>query len=409
MLLEFSIENFLSFKDRTTFSMVASRDKKEQANLIEFNKINVLKSAVVYGANASGKTNLIKAFRFVNNLVKNSHKNQMGEEISDVAPFKLDETYIDKPSSFEMIFIKNGIKYVYGFSADRIRVYDEYLFYYPQNRSARIFERHYHNKYEFSMNRKEQNALSKRTLDNALYLSTSANWNYEGTKEAFEWFSEKLRFASSESGIIYTIKQFNENDESAKSIKNFITEADVGIVDMNAVVKDISEEAFPKELPDDFKKILLKFGGTEAEIKAIHIGKDKEGKEKPIEFDFTEESEGTRKMFNFAGPFNDVLKNGRLLIIDELDTKLHPLLTKYLVELFHNPNKNVNNAQLIFTAHCTHLLHEKVLRRDQIWFTSKRSDQSTDLYSLYEYKARNDEDIEKRYLAGRYGAIPVLF
>jgi AAA15 family ATPase/GTPase len=259
------------------------------------------------------------------------------------------------------------------------------------------------------MNRKEQNALSKRTLDNALYLSTSANWNYEGTKEAFEWFSEKLRFASSESGIIYTIKQFNENDESAKSIKNFITEADVGIVDMNAVVKDISEEAFPKELPDDFKKILLKFGGTEAEIKAIHIGKDKEGKEKPIEFDFTEESEGTRKMFNFAGPFNDVLKNGRLLIIDELDTKLHPLLTKYLVELFHNPNKNVNNAQLIFTAHCTHLLHEKVLRRDQIWFTSKRSDQSTDLYSLYEYKARNDEDIEKRYLAGRYGAIPVLF
>lgn len=139
MLLEFSVENFLSFKERTTFSMVASKDKAKSENIINFNKINILKSAAIYGANASGKSNLIKALRFVDFLVRNS-SNKAGEKIINIIPFKLDESCLSKPSSFELVFIKNNIKYIYGFSADEAKIYDEFLFYYPQKRLAKILK-----------------------------------------------------------------------------------------------------------------------------------------------------------------------------------------------------------------------------------------------------------------------------
>ena len=271
---------------------------------------------------------------------------------------------------------------------------------------AKIFERHNTSEYNFTIDKREQKELSKRTLDNALYLSTSSNWNYKKTMPAFEWFTEGQRVITHEVSSGYTAKLFNDSNDMAGSIKEFISQADVGILDLSIAIKNISEATIPKGFPDDLKKLILGKGGQTAEIKAVHMSKDIEGKGKKMEFDIEEESEGTIKMFNFAGPFIDVLKNGRILIIDEMDTKLHPLLTKYLVNLFHTQNKN--NAQLIFTTHNTYLLREKIFRKDQIWFTSKQSDQSTDLYSLYEYKARSDEDIEKRYLAGRYGAVPLL-
>lgn len=409
MLLEFSVENFLSFKDRTTFSMIGSKDKNKPENLIKLDDINLLKSAVVYGANASGKTNLTLALNLVNDLVINSHRNQIGEEIRGLVPFKLDESYLNKKSSFEIVFVKNDTKYIYGFSIDKNKVYHEYLFYYPEKRLAKIFERNNTTEYDFKKDKREQNLLCKRTLENCLYLSTSANWNFQRTRTAFEWFVERFRGNSYYNGKHYTANLFNENEALVKPIKEFILRADVGILDVNIIIKDVSEGQIPKEFPYEIRKILLEQGGKTTEISTVHLGKDMEGNEKKIKFDLEEESEGTKKMFYLAGPFADVLENGRLLILDEMDTKLHPLLIEYLINLFHDPNKNKKGSQIILTTHDTHLLRENIFRRDQIWFTSKRQDQSTDVYSLYEYKARNNEDIEKRYLSGRYGAIPLIF
>lgn len=407
MLLEFSVENFLSIKERVTFSMIASKDKSNPENIMDFGKINLLKSAAIYGANASGKSNLVKALVFVDRLVRNS-SNKAGEKIKGLVPFKLDEDCQNKPSSFEIIFIKNGIRYVYKFSADATKIYEESLFYYPQQKKARIFERSNTNIFKFSKDKGEQKKLAKRTLDNSLYLTSSANWNYALTKEAFDWFTEKFRFIRPDSGQLYTANLLEEKSDLSWAIKDFLLQADIGIIDVSATVKDVSEDTIPKEFPESLKTYILNEGGKITEVKTYRIGKDKEGKEKKIMFEMEEESDGTQKMFDFAGPFSDVLTNGRFLVIDELDIKLHPLLTRYLVELFHNSERNKNGAQIVFTAHDTNLLGSGTLRRDQIWFTAKRSDQSTELYSLYEYKARKDEDVEKRYLMGRYGAIPLL-
>lgn len=408
MLLEFSVENFLSFKERTTFSLIASRDKANPENVIKHNELNIVKIAAIYGANASGKSNLIKAIEFVASFVRNS-SNKAGKKIDHLIPFKLDDNCLRKPSSFELVFIKNNIKYIYGFSADSTKIYDESLYYYPQKRLARIFERHDTNIFKFSNNIKEQKKLASRTLDNSLYITTSANWNYGQTKEAFDWFVEKFRYIDPNIGDIYTAKMLQEKNDMILPIKEFLFQADVGIIDVSAAIKDLSEDTIPKEIPELLKKYLLGEGGKITEINTYRAGKDENGNEKKIKFELDEESEGTIKMFNYAGPFLDVLEHGRVLVIDEFDTKLHPLLTKYLVELFHDPKRNKNDAQLIITTHDTNLLRAGIFRRDQIWFATKRPDLSTELYSLYEYKARNDEDTEKRYLAGRYGAIPLLF
>jgi len=415
MLIEFNVQNFRSIKEEVTFSLVASADKSLDNNLIKTDLLrdNLLRSAVIYGANASGKSNVVLAFSLLKELIETSHMFQKGSKINYL-PFKLDTKYLSKPSKFKIVFIKNDIKYIYGISFNSEKIIDEYLYYYPAGRRALIFERKDTNNYRFTINRKEQKFISEKTLDNVLYLSNSTKLNYDKTSEAFDWFQDNLGIigvADHPKLIEYTIHKLNEDKKMKEFILKALIEADLGINDLSASFEEISIDEIPISIREQLKAIIPDSKGNleKMDITTIHKVLDEMGNEDYVEFDFEEESEGTKRLFSLIGLWIDSLNNGRVLIVDELDTKLHHLLNIFLIKLFNNPTQNKNNAQLIFTTHNTNLLDLDIFRRDQIWFTEKNPNKgSTDLYSLIEFRPRKDKNIQKGYLAGRYGAIPFI-
>lgn len=421
MLIEFSIENFRSFKEEVTLSLISSSDKSLDNNLIKtatLKKDNLLRSEVIYGANASGKSNVVSAFNYLRQLVINSHKFQKGTGIS-YSPFKLDKKYTSKPSRFEIVFLKNNIRYTYGVSLTNEKIVDEYLYYYPQGRKALIFERKDTFNYKFTIDINEQDFLSSKTLPNVLYLSNSTQLNYKKTSEAFDWFKDNLKIIGATDNpklTAFTIELLNKDEKLKEFILKSLMVADLGIVDISAkldkiLIDDASLELPSPDLKSEFTLISdddgLKL--VQMDIKTMHNVLDEKGNDIGINFDFDEESEGTKRLFALVGSWIDALNNGRILIVDELDTKLHPLLMEFLIKLFHNPTQNKNDAQLIFTTHNTNLLDLDLFRRDQIWFTEKNpSYGNTDLYSLLEFSPRKDKNVRKGYLAGRYGAIPFI-
>jgi len=417
MLIEFSVENFRSIKEKVTLSLLASSDKSLDNNLIKtdvLKKDNLLRSAVIYGANASGKTNIVLAFNFLRNLVINSHKNQK-DDILDLSPFKFDKEYISKPSKFEIVFINNNIKYLYGVSATNENIIDEYLYNYPpKGRKSIIFERKDTNHFRFTKDKEEQKFISERTINNVLYLSSSTQLNYKITSDVFDWFKDKLQTIvnfGNPKWIQSTVDLLNENDNSKELVLKALLEADLGIGDVIATIETNSFYDFPLEL----KKRKGPIWGDKEGIKTLNIETfhkviDEIDEVAYIPIDYFDESSGTQRIFELIGPWINALKNGHIIIVDELDVKLHTLLNLFLIKLFHDTTQNISNAQLIFTTHNTNLLDLDIFRRDQIWFTEKNPNfGSTDLYSLMEYYSpRKDMDIQKGYLAGRFGAIPFI-
>src|SRR3989338_3773580 len=351
MLIEFSVENFKSIKDRVTFSLVSSKDDSLPSNLIQSSEIDpdkLLRSAVIYGANASGKSNLLLGLNFLKALVMNSHNHQQGNPIA-FAPFKLDKEWIAKPTRLEAIFIQKGIKYTYGVSFTSEKIIEEYLFYYPNGKKAKVFERKNTSDYSFTVDEQIQDFISKRTLDNMLYLSKSTQEKYERTASAFEWFRETLQ-------VIALTDNPSIGDFTANAIKNdpkfkdivlkALFEADIGIEDIKAEIRSVSVNDLPDIFPVQVKEMLIKsqLGNLQQlDIKTSHKG---------VEFNFnSEESEGTKRIFSLIGPFIDAIKNGKVLVVDELDIRLHHLLNLFLINLFQDPSQNKSNAQLIFTTH----------------------------------------------------------
>lgn len=416
MLIEFSLENFRSIKDEVTLSLVASPDKSLDNNLITadvLKKDNLLRSAVLYGANASGKSNVVLAINSLKNMVMRSHTFQKGTEIS-YSPFKLDKQYLSKPTKFKIVFIKNNIKYLYGVAFTNEKIIDEYLYYYPEDRKSIIFERKDTNHYKFTIDKKEQKFLSDKTLDNVLYLSSSTQLNYKKTSEAFDWFKDTLVVIGATDHpqlIDFTARSLNKDNKFKELILKALLEADLGIDDVSASFEKVSIDEIPIMIQKQLKFLLSDKAGDleKIDIKTIHKVLNEKGDEFKVEFNFDEESEGTKRLFALIGPWIDALNAGRVLIIDELDTKLHHSLNVFLIKIFHNPTQNRSNAQLIFTTHNTNLLDLDLFRRDQFWFTEKNPNiGSTDLYSLVEFSPRKDKNIQKGYLAGRYGAIPFI-
>lgn len=411
MLLEFSIENFLSIKERITMSLVASKDKSLDYNITKFNDMYLLKSAVIYGPNASGKTNILKALSYISHLILNSDRNKPGEPI-DFRPFKLDKAYEERPSRFEIVFEIEGVKYIYGFSLDLYKIHNEYLYYYPYGRMSTIFERNINNLdiYKFTSDKPRQRSIKINTPDNTLYLSKSANLNYERTSIVVEWFRKKMGIILARDVYLYGLGRYTKDalakDTNIKSqIKNLISKTDKNIIDVRIEERQIDNDIF-KDYPKDVREYLIQ--DMRREVQMVHFGLDKNGDNTEIILKLSEESSGTQKIFNMAGPFIEVLSNGEILVMDEFEMNLHPHLVRYLIDIFNNPKYNKHGAQLIIATHNTSLLRPNIMRRDQIWLTEKKSDHSTELRSLYEYKARKDKNIEKGYLSGRYGAIPEL-
>ena len=412
MLIEFNVTNFLSFKNRATFSMMASNDDTlAETNVIESGKHRLVRSAVVYGANASGKSNLLEAFSFMRKMVLNSSKDTQANEAIDVDPFLLSTECDGKPSGFEVLFVHDGIPYRYGFEVDQKGVRSEWLFSRPTTKEGSHFTREgAHIKVNPDWF-KEGKGLETRTRENALFLSVCAQFNGELATALLSWF-QNLRTMHGFARIGFynaTIDRLKKPEHKARVLE-LTKVADRGITDFDLQQKTITMQDLPKEMPDEMKKDIIKNHAGIVELKTTHRKVDGNNKDVGgVVFDLDEdESAGTQKLVKLSGPLLETLETGKILIVDELDARLHPLLTRLIVSLFNSPT-NRSNAQLIFASHDTTLLTPKLFRRDQVWFTEKDQYGATDLYSLVELKGvRNAAAFGKDYIQGKYGAIPFI-
>ncbi|MGB3655273.1 MAG: ATP-binding protein [Rivularia sp. (in: cyanobacteria)] len=417
MLIEFSVGNYRSFKEPVTFSMVAAnlvaKDKELDENNVFAvdNELKLLKSAAIYGANASGKSNLAKALEFMKSFMVNSSRETQSTDAITVEPFRLSTDTEDKPSYFELVFLMDGKRYRYGFKANQKQIISEWLYYVPKVRETKLFEREI-NSFKISKSY-EASGIQKRTRDNALFLSVSAQFNVGFAENILEFVNHELNIISPSQQdicLIYTIDCLI-NDDNKNDILKLLKKLDLGIDNIQVELRDFTNDTFPNNLPDNMKQITLDLKrANTASIDTMHQKFDENNNYHSIEkFNFkNHESEGTQKLFALSGLLIQTLKEGDVLIIDELDARLHPLITTAIVELFNSKEANPNNAQLIFMTDDTNLLSNKLFRRDQIWFTEKNRYGATDLYSLAEYKIRNDASFESDYIKGRYGAIPYI-
>lgn len=418
MLIEFSIENFRSIRDEVTLSLLSSHDKSLESNTFSSDCLNkndrLLKSAAIYGPNASGKSNIILAFDTLQKMVLHSIKNQP-EEIIEYEPFKLDQKFLQKPTKFKIVFIHNNIQYVYGVGFNEKKIIEEFLYYYPKGRKSTIFERKENINPYFPKDKRIQKQIFDRTLDNVLYLSNSAQQKYDKTVEVFKWFKDNLIVTINRSNfenplLMEKTIQMLESEESRQDVMNSLYKADVAIYDVNAEFKEIKPQD-RLNVKKNYGNFLIRQKGMLRElleIKTRHKSDSKIFLDTLFDF-FSEESDGTQRIFCLIGSFIDALNNGKTIVLDELELRLHPNLSKYLLQLFQDPSKNTKNAQIIFTTHNTNLLSLNSLRKDQIWLIQKDPNNGrSDLYSLAEFNVGNDKNIEKEYLAGIFGATPFI-
>ncbi|NUQ78057.1 MAG: ATP-binding protein [Polyangiaceae bacterium] len=412
MLIEFSVENFLSFNERVTLSMVAAPELDEADGLTENTfeapgGIRLLKSALVYGANASGKSNLLKAVQFVRGLILESAKGTQAGETIGVRPFLLDPAAAARGSSFEFIWIADDARYRYRFSVDRSRVLEEMLARAPleEDSEVELFRRDVSG-IRVGESFAEGRDIESKTRSNALFLSVVAQLNGAESQRILTWFRDRLTFVSGlNDGMLlgFTMYQVRAGIW-IEEILRLAREADLGIVGLSTI--DVTADMLPATLPEELRRRLLSENiGT---LRIQHRRFDSAGQPAgEVDFDLAEESEGTQKFIAFAGPLLDVLKNGKALFVDEFDARLHPRLTRAIVNLFHT-DSNPENAQLIAATHDTNLLDRSFVRRDQIWFTEKDPRGATKLYSLAEFDLPPEARYERDYLLGKYGAVPAI-
>ena len=416
MLIEFSTSNFRSVKDKQALSLSAAKGGElAESNTFEtsIGKLpSLLRSAVMYGANASGKSNTIRALGIMQFLVLNSFSALQEGQPIPVTPFLFNTESTEEPSKFEIVFLSEGTRYQYGFTATQQRIIDEWLVAYPEGKPQKWFERALNKDtatydWQFSRNFIGQKEIIKMaTRSNALFLSTAIQLNNEQLKPVFNWFASKLVVILP--GININLQSTIDHcaSESEKRlIMSFMNAADISIVNINLEKKLFDPSMLPVVIiPELREKMLSDLRDKElTTVKFVH-NTDKG----TIALNLNDESQGTQKLFAFAGPWLDVLAHGKVLVIDELDTSLHPLLVRHLISLFHNGKTNGKNAQLVITTHDTTLLDPDIYRRDQIWFAEKDENGATKLYSLLEFSPRKNEAFERGYLKGRYGALPFI-
>ena len=419
-LIEFSFGNYRSFKETVTLSMVAAKLNSQDDQIDKGNTIHLkgnptlLTSTAIYGANASGKSNVIDAITFMRSFVVNSSRDAQIDEPINVSHFRLSVENNKKPSFFEVVFLLDNIKYRYGFEVNRKKVISEWLFFVPRTKEVQLFIRDQKG-IKVSRNFTEGQKMQEKTRPNALFLSVVAQFNGTKATQVVSWF-KYIRIISGLNDRSYkgfTIKCF-ENKKLRSSIIKLFQQLDLGITNISSekrkeadYLKFINLDALQPKVREQFLRSLE---ADQVTIQTSHKKYDKLGKPVAEEiFNLKgDESSGTEKLFYLTAPLLDVLASGRILFIDEIEASLHPLITKKIIELFNSPEQNTKRAQLIFTTHDTNLLSKKQFRRDQIWFVEKDQKGASDLYSLAELKIRNDASFDKDYIQGRYGAIPFL-
>lgn len=422
MLLQFSIKNFRTFKEKVTLSLIASnydKDTRENDNISFDEKFGfrVLKSAVIYGANASGKSKLLDAFTFMRSFILNSSKESKKGDDINVEPFRLNIETENQPSEFEVVFINDGVSYRYGFEATREKIVSEWLYHKPKTKEIELFyrENNTFETHERSFSKGKSVVKEGLVRDNSLLISVAAQFNDPTSISLLKWFQD-LEIISGLSEHSFKNNTINKikNDKGKIKILEFLKAADLGI-------QDISYEEYSNSLSDDMKKKFKEFKEQMkdidpelfSDISTSHNVYDSKNKiVNKTKFSVNDdESNGTKKFLYLSGTIIDILDNGGILIADELDSKLHPNLVCKIVMLFNSNKYNKKNAQLIFNTHDTNLLSSGLFRRDQIWFTDKNKYGEAKLYSLADFKSddvKKVEPFEENYIHGKYGAIPYL-
>lgn len=414
MLVEFRVKNFRSLRDEQVLSLVASTDK----TLLDTHALgtglkaapHLLKSAVVYGANASGKSNLVKALQYMRGVVLESAALQPGQAFERLQPFRLDAASGSQPTEFEVTFILDAVRYQYGFAMTAQRIVSEHLLVYKAFKPQRWFERRFDAEsgkdvYDFGPGLKgAKNLWEGATRPNALFLSVAVQLNSDALRPVFDWFANRLVIFNEQSPLSPQFSvQMLKQEAQRKAICDFLRAADISIADIEVATRQVMLHGIRFDLATGKRE---DEAGEHAvdEVKFHHM--TEHGK---AVFDLTDESSGTRNLLFLTRPILDILNKGLTLVVDELDTSLHTLLVQALVRLFHRPEVNTGGAQLIFTTHDTSLLDAYGLfRRDQVWFVEKKPDQSSALYPLIDFSPRKNEALERGYLQGRYGALPFL-
>lgn len=412
MLLEFRLGNFRSFKSESAMSLIASTDKSLRENTIETGISSlprVVRSAVVYGPNASGKSNFLRGLLLMRGMVVES-ASLPPQSTFNIQPFRLDPETKDKPCLFEVTVSIDGVRYQYGFEATPNRITAEWLLVYQTNKSAVWFDRRRDEAtdkdiYKLGSGLKGSKQVWRdATRPNALFLSTAIQLNSEALAPLYKWFAESLHVIQSGQMIsdVFTTEKIKDPIWERRVV-DFLSSADIAI------------SAIRAHEMDGFQT-LLQINPAEGVVSEPRIEKGRILRprfthsvgETTAEMEFEDESDGTQKLFALAGPLFEILQRGQVLVIDELDRSLHELLVRHFVRLFHDPEINTKGAQLIFTSHDSSLLEGNLLRRDQVWFVEKGNDLASYLTPLTEYSARKDEALDRGYRAGRYGAIPVI-
>lgn len=393
MILEFCVSNYLSIKDELKISFVATSLKEslpETNDLVSIlgAGVSLVRSAVIYGANASGKTNVLKAIAFYKHFIMDSFKNSQAGEAIDVENFRLNATTVKTPTTMEATFTDGAFIYRYGFEVDSKAVRAEWLYRRINKKRAKEVEVFYREEDTTTVHPKSpliQDLVNKKMVrGNALLLSTAAQFNEPTAVNVLHWLGDTQVLFCSEDEKLWTQAIRHLDDENIRDrITRFARYADLGI--------------------ESIAKI-------DNRIVSNHRQYDDEGREvNNVAFSFnSNESEGTIKYFSLSYPIIDALDNGKRLAVDELDSKLHPLLVRKIITLFNSSETNPKGAQLLFTTHDTFLLGAGLFRRDQVWFTQKDSFGATEAYSLAEYKVRGNSPFEKEYLQGRFGATPII-
>ena len=426
MLLEFSVTNYRSIGDKQTLNLTPAPKQKEYPNnVIAEGPFSALNAIAIYGSNASGKSNLLRCISVMDEIVHISSRTSSTTKLPH-DPFVLKEGYFDKPTEFEIVFVTDGKRYRYGFSYTQSSIVREWLYRKYVGREVPLFLREgevIDVRSGFQGSKKLIDTAVEATRDNALFLSQCDTLNVEEATSIMAWFDtlHVINGLYTEKHEISTVELWQQATYREK-INQYINSIAMDIQGINISIKKLDENDIPPDMPAPMRENLA--GMSKYNVQSFHhtYSKNNAPKKEFLSWDFDKhESEGSKKALQLSGPVLSALMNGEILVIDEMEAKLHPIITLNIIDMFLDLNCNPKHAQLIFATHDTNLLSYSKLRRDQIYFTEKNKWESTELFSLSDFvyfnekngeiieeKERKDTDKERRYLEGRYGAIPFL-
>ena len=426
MLINFKFTNYRSFKNESNLSMKATGLSDFKNTLLSYKNTDILPAVAIYGKNGAGKSNVIRAFWLAVQFIKNAQRTQHENAPIPLTPFLLDDYSLNNPTLFEFTYIVEGIKYIYGFSANNQYILSEYLYHAPKGQKATIFTREKQVfKFPENSEKKLKDLISDAVAPNQLFFSIACTMNYKPCILAMKWFREKISFSRFFTDIPKQLIEYSNNTNMLNSIVSYAKQADVGINDMsfefsNKTINSLTD--LPSDIPEGIKMALSSFldahsaspntsensiSAHEIKTKSFHSGISKNGEIESYALELADESDGTRKLMALAPAIEQVLNNGGVLLVDEIEKEMHPMLVEFILSKFQSPLTNKANAQLIFTTHNTELMNMEIIRKDQIYFTDKDNKTgSSELYNLTEFSPPTNANIRKSYLLGKYGAIP---